>query len=220
MSSMTAQIAVGMPDRYHDGIRPTHLLWLRENDIPSWTLIEVNEAIYESGQPQEKAPWATEPIRWVGSWPDQILKDGILLIVAHVLRHEEVLEGVEDEARELLASDRVELWKLDPATLDTLHRDCQDFDLPGKLVVTVLGGSSLEQQLPLLADYSIQVEVCTVTYSHTWGGFGGSERSKAAPAGSLTASWSTEGPTADRYRDVNFPASLPGHLAEEDEDPQ
>jgi hypothetical protein len=35
MSSMTAQIAVGMPNRYHDGIRPTHVLWLRENDVVS-----------------------------------------------------------------------------------------------------------------------------------------------------------------------------------------
>ncbi len=32
MSSMTAQIAVGMPDLYHDGIRPTHLI---QADFPN-----------------------------------------------------------------------------------------------------------------------------------------------------------------------------------------
>ena len=63
MSSMTAQIAVGMPDRYHGGIRPTHLIWLRENDIPALTLIEVDEAIYEHVEPPEKAPWAMQPMR-------------------------------------------------------------------------------------------------------------------------------------------------------------
>ena len=214
MSSMTAQLSVGTPDRYHDGIRPTHVLWLRENDQAIWTLIEVHSQIY--GDPDravdEPEPWATQPIRWGGNQPEQILRNGFLILALHVLRDEALIEQTMHSVPALLEVGRVDLSKVDPAALNALHELSMTADLPGKVVVSVMGGSTLEGQLPLLERYSTQLEVCTVTYSHTWGGFVG--RSGAEPAGSLTASWSSQGPTPNRYRDINFPNALPGNLAE------
>jgi hypothetical protein len=214
MSSMTAQLSVGMPDQYHDGIRPTHALWLRENDQAAWTLIDVYSDIYGDPDPASDSsePWATEPVRWIGNQPEQILQNGFLILALHVFRDEVLIEETKQRLPALLEPGYVDLWKLDPAALDDLHQLTMDTELPGKVVVTVLGGSSLEPQLPLLERFSTQLEVCTVTYSHTWGGFMG--QSEAEPAGSLTASWSSDGPTPHRYRDVNFPSSLPGDLAE------
>ena len=54
MSSMTAQIAVGHPDMYHGGIRPTHVVWLSENDRPGWILEETWRDLYggQMGSPR------------------------------------------------------------------------------------------------------------------------------------------------------------------------
>jgi hypothetical protein len=217
---MTAQIAVRMPDRFHDGLRPTHLVWLRENDVPGLTLIEVNHEIYEGPDTPRPAEveWAIRPVRWLGSRPDQLIQDAMLMICLHVFKTPEMVEEAAEIAPELLKAEWLAVYKTDQDALVELHEICMDAELPGKLAVTVLGGSSLEGQLPLLAEYWIQMEVCTVTYSHTWGGFGGPDPSRAVRAGSLTASWSAQGPIPDRYRDVNFPTSLPGALQDEVED--
>ena len=149
---MTAQFSVGMPDQYHDGIRPTHALWLRENDQAIWTLIDVYGDIY--GNPDrgtnDSEPWETEPIRWMGNRPEQILQNGFLILALHVFRNEVLIEETNQRLPALLEPGYVDLWKLDPAVLDDLHQLTMDTELPGKVVVTVLGGSSLEPQLPLL----------------------------------------------------------------------
>ena len=137
------------------------------------------------------------------------------MLALHVFRTEEVIEEAEEIAPQLLKAESVEHYKTDPEALLELHEICMGTNLPGKLVVTVLGGSTLEGQLPVLAEYSIQLEVCTVTYSHTWGGFGGVARSESAPVGSLTSSWSLEGPNPHRYRDISFPTTLPSHLEQQ-----
>lgn len=62
----------------------------------------------------------------------------------------------------------------------------------------------------MLERYPMQLEVCTVTYSRTWGGFVG--RDEAEAHGSLTASWSPEGPNPDRYRAVSVTSTRPGSL--------
>lgn len=216
MSSMTAQIAVGQPDRYHGGIRPTHVLWLSENDRPGWILEETWRELY--GEPsgalkdQESPPWTQQSIRWVPSAPEHILEDGILLIAVHVLCDEAVRELARKQAPDLLESTWMDLSKLSGDMLAQLREQCLSIELDYKLVVTVLGGSSLEEQLPVLERYPMQVEVCTVTYSTVWGGFVGPE--EAEVRGSLTASWSREGPMPNRYRAVNLASSLPGALSD------
>jgi hypothetical protein len=42
MGTMTAQILVGSGHPYHDGISPSHYLFLFENNQPAWVLVKEN----------------------------------------------------------------------------------------------------------------------------------------------------------------------------------
>lgn len=71
-----------------------------------------------------------------------------------------------------------------------------------KLVVTVLDGSSIQGQLPVLERYPMKLEVCTLSYSRDWGWQG--SRTDPSVRGSLTASWADDDAPGDRYHDVNL----------------
>ncbi len=93
MASRTAQILIGRPDPYHDGIYPTHVMYLAENSRPVWLLEPVGRGLAgaTSDQPDdEEVPlWTTEPVVWVPSRPEHILEDGLLLLAVHVLRDQD-----------------------------------------------------------------------------------------------------------------------------------
>jgi hypothetical protein len=184
-------------------------MWLYENSRPAWILKPFDPP--PSGKEDEVPEWATEPVTWVPSHPEQILADGILLLACRVLRDELVVDMAEELLSDLLFSDWVDLEKLDYGRLSTPRQDCQEIELDYKLVITILGSSSLESQLPVLEQYPMNVEVCTVTYSRLKSVWNPEVRTH----GSLTASWASDGPTPDRYREINFPTSLPAALAEE-----
>ena len=82
--------------------------------------------------------------------------------------------------------------------LDELREASKEIDVDYKLVVTVLEGSSLRGQLPILEDYRCELEVCTVTYSRLRRGFAGS--------GPLEARGSLEPPpgSGHRYYELNI----------------
>jgi hypothetical protein len=182
MSSMTAQLAVGTPDRYHGGIRPTHVAWLSENDRPGWGLEHVWRDIYgdpfgqERAEDEEPLPWTETTTVWLPSAPENILQDGLLLIACHVLWGEEGCRELVEKlgVPELLDFYRLELEKMPPEPLADLRRRAREIDLDYTLVVTVLRGSSVLSQLPVLEDHSMGLEVCTPSYSRlrprAWGG--------------------------------------------------
>lgn len=211
MASKTAQIAVGQAGRYHGGIYPTHTLWLSENSRPAWILEPTG---WDLGggtlapEAEESDAWTTEPVCWVPGGPEHILEDGLLLIAVHVLRAEPVLEFVRErlpaleEIRVPFKDKPVELDAMPKNLLAKLRRRCAQLDLHYKLVVTVLEGSSIRGQLPVLDRYPMEVEVCTVSYSRVGRGFAGS--GKPEPRGSLTASWPGDDPPDDRYYAVNI----------------
>ena len=214
MSSMTAQLVVGHADMYHGGIRPTHVAWLSENSRPGWVLQPVERDLY--GQPtsefedEEPPSWTEDRIVWVPSGPEHVLEDGILLIGVHVLCDEAVLELARERVPQLLEGDRQDLTKLPGDAVAELRERLLVSELNYKLLVTVLGGSTLEEQLPVLERYPMEVEVCTVGYSRLRGTWS----SDVQVRGSLTASWSSAGPTPHRYRELNLTSTLPGALAE------
>jgi len=214
MASMTAQLVVGHSDMYHGGIYPTHIVWLSENSRPAWVL----EAAMRdsSGAPgadpkdQDQPTWTQERVTWVPSAPEHILEDGLLLIALHVLRDESVLELAKSRLPALFEGEWLDLTKLEADALSELREQCSRSELAYKLIVTVLGGSALEEQLPILEQFPMEVEVCTVSYSR----LSGIWSNEVEARGSLTASWASDGPTPDRYRDVNLTGTLPGALAE------
>jgi hypothetical protein len=183
---MTAQLAVGTPHPNHDGIIPTHVAWLSENGRAGWLLEPTARGLWGTDE-----SWTQEEISWVPGGPEHILEDGLLLIAVHVLRD-----------------------KMPVEILVELRERCQHVDMGQKVVVTVLGGSSLEGQLPLLERYPMQVEVCTVTYSRTANQWNPARGIR----GSLTASWSSAGPRPNRYGAIYFPSAVPGALAESNDE--
>lgn len=174
MAPVTAQLLVGHSDLYHGGIYPTHRLWLSENSRPAWVLEPDRRAARAEQAGDEDPPtWTLEPTVWVPSGPDFVLEDAILLIAIHVLREPSVLEIVNErfpvltESRIPFEQKPVELEGLPADELAELRSLCRQSDLAYKLVVTVLSDSSLVAQLPVLEDYPMELEVCTVTYSRT-----------------------------------------------------
>jgi hypothetical protein len=159
-------------------------------------------------------PWTQEEISWVPAGPEHILEDGLLLIAVHVLRDGDLLELTRAKLPELVRDSSVELEKLPADLLGELRERSRHINMGQKVVVTVLGGSSLEGQLPLLERYLMQLEVCTVTYSRTANQWSPALRTR----GSLTASWSSAGPNPNRYGAIYFPSAVPGALAEPDDE--
>jgi hypothetical protein len=206
---MTAQLAVGTPHPHHDGIIPTHVAWLSENGRAGWLLEPTARGLWGTDE-----SWTQEEISWVPGGPEHILEDGLLLIAVHVLRDESLLELARKNLPELLDDSAVELEKMPVEILVELRERCQHVDMGQKAVVTVLGGSSLEGQLPLLERYPMQVEVCTVTYSRTANQWNPARGIR----GSLTASWSSAGPRPNRYGAIYFPSAVPGALAESNDE--
>ena len=207
MGSMTAQIMVGGSHRYHGSIFPTHTMSLTENSRPGWTLQATGRELSgapSAGRPDDNPPsWTVEPTIWVPSAPEQILEDGLLLLHVHVLRDPAVLELVEKELPELaevrvpFRDPALDLTELPEAVLAELRDRCRASDTHCKLVVTVLVGSSLLAQLPILERYPFELEVCTVSYSRLTSAFGGPE---PEVRGSLEPP-----PGADhRYYDLNL----------------
>jgi hypothetical protein len=166
MASVTAQILIGSPHPDHDGIIPTHYLFLSENDRPAWILVGQNVFDEEDTTRHKKV--------WIPTLEDA-LEDALLMVALHVMRSPAVLEqaiGYDDR----IEWDRVELYAdLKQVQRRGLHRVCRTLtDFP-KLAVSVFQGSLITAQLPVLEEYAMDVEVCLVAYS----------RLKSSPAGAI-----------------------------------
>jgi len=74
MATMTAQILVGRPHTNHDGINPTHYLFLSENSRPAWVLVSQN--IF----PKEQRDHSR--ITWIPT-VENMLEDALLMIALH-----------------------------------------------------------------------------------------------------------------------------------------
>ncbi|MFC1895623.1 hypothetical protein ACFL0Q_03030 [Thermodesulfobacteriota bacterium] len=86
MGTLTAQILVGYPHPNHDGINPTHFLFLSENDRPAWVM--VNENVSEEGGS------GVGRITWIPTI-DDMLEDAMLMIALHICKDREIMELAE-----------------------------------------------------------------------------------------------------------------------------
>jgi hypothetical protein len=156
VATLTAQILVGSPHPNHDGINPTHFLFLSENDRPAWMLVQEN--VFEENR------GGAGRITWIPTVED-MLEDALLMIAIHVAKNREVVEL----ARSF--NSRIEMDKVAlPSVLEEIQRrrlylKCRSIlDFP-KLVISVFRGSTIDKQLSVLEEYKMDVEVCRVGYS-------------------------------------------------------
>lgn len=156
MATFTAQILVGERHPTHDGVIPTHLLLLQENNRPAWVLLPIPGSL-ESRIELDPRTWITSPHR--------LIEDALLMVGMLILSDRELLE----EAGDLVGTSAapVDVSAVVPpqqrALLDKRFRQV-DTDREYKLAITVLEGSSLLVELPRLADYYMDLEVCTTTF--------------------------------------------------------
>lgn len=159
MGTLTAQILVGRGHTNHDGINPTHYMFLSENSRPAWTLTGQN--IFDDQEPVGR-------FIWIPSAPETILDDALLMIAVHVSRDENIVKIFHQSIKNS-KSDYVDLGELngkpDQQKLYELCRKIEDFP---KLIISVFESSSVGSQLHLLQNYKMDVEVCAPTYSRIY----------------------------------------------------
>lgn len=153
MGTFTAQILVGIGHPYHDGIEPSHRLYLSENSRPSWILVPDSLGGVSSGS----------KVTWIPTL-ENTLEDALLMIGIHVVKDPDLVEmashfiGSQENNWVVVNED------IDPLHLDMLYQRCRSLENTFKLVVTVFRGSSVEEQLKVLKDYKMDVEVCLPNY--------------------------------------------------------
>lgn len=181
MGTITAQILIGTGHPYHGGIIPTHVLWLSENSRPAWRC----HPFEYHAHPEEH--WEDRQCVWIPT-TENMLEDGLLLATLFwsTMRYD-VLNGlgnghgpgnVADEGHQLhpevnlvnLANQafgatpwrrRAELTtEIAQAELNALRHLVMGISGRAKAVVTVLGESTVQAQLPALGNYAMQFEVC------------------------------------------------------------
>jgi len=150
MGTYTAQILVGRPHPNHGGLEPTHELFLSENDRPAWILRPL------AGEGAE--------IVWIPT-VEHTLEDALLQIACHVLKDEGLARALGDPG------ERLECHDLPESGRRELYGKCKALKWPCKLIISVFEGSTILSQLPVLADYGMDVEVCTPSFSRLSSGW-------------------------------------------------
>ena len=145
MAELTAQILVN----------GSYLLLLLENDRPHWNCIHLR---YKEPRPT---------ITWIPSKPENILKDGLLMIAIHCLADEEIIKRAKSMSKEIM-NDFVTLSLTDEQLAELYAMNRKDSDTAtstaqstgGHLVITILAnGSSIGGELKELKHNGCGVEI-------------------------------------------------------------
>lgn len=149
MATITAHILIGSGHLYQDGIEPSHRLYFLENSRPSLVLLsEVAQGGVEPGK-----------VTWIPTL-ENTLEDALLMIAIHVIKEPEIVEMASQLFRSQENNWVVMYDDVNPQDLALLYQRCRALENTFKLVITVLRGSSIEDQLKVLDQYKMDLEVC------------------------------------------------------------
>lgn len=167
MATLTAQILIGEPHPFKDGIIPSHYLFLSENSQPSWKLVKTN--IYQVNN--KKFP----EIKW-NPTVENMIEDGLLMVAIHIIKNKEIIKIAKDFSSKI-DSQTLELYSdLNDKQRDILYEKCRELSVFPKLIISIFRSSTIEKQLAVLEKYRMEVEVCTTTYSRLSSGLAKNER--------------------------------------------
>lgn len=153
MATYTAQILVGTGHPNHDGIYPSHCLYLSENSRPAWVLLPVHNG-NQAGDAK---------VTWIPTL-ENTLEDALLMIAIHVIKDPEITRMASGFFSSQQNNWVVMYEDVTPEQRQQLYQRCRQMENTYKLVLTVLRGSTLADQLKVLAHYQMDVEVCTPSY--------------------------------------------------------
>ena len=157
MATVTAIITAGSAHPNDGGIIPEATLTLWENSTPRWRLDHLDR-----GEPS--AAWALRA-------PETFLEDGLLLLAALSIRDERVVALLDEIAGTAWRAPDLSMEEVIGSPSDELRAAVRDAVRVAKLVVTVVGASTIESQLELLTTLETDVEICLPTYwrrSNQW----------------------------------------------------
>lgn len=158
MGTFTAQILVGNPHPYHDGIIPIHYLFLSENSRPAWVLVPQNFFI------QGKDQSIKNKIVWIPT-VENMLEDAFLMIAIHLQKNHEIIELAKSFYNNV-ALDSVELYRhFSECQRTQLYEKCREISVFPKVIISIFRDSTIQRQLPIIAHYKMEVEVCCPIYS-------------------------------------------------------
>ncbi len=152
MSTVTAQILVGQKHYYSGGIIPSHRLYLFENSRASWLLIAEDIS-------KDPAASNKNKIKWVPT-VEKMLEDALLMVAMYVERDEALIKMAGSYFRSK-DSNGLELYQdIKPHDLNKLYEKCRSIIFNNKIIVSVFEGSTIRKQIPILKQYSLDMEVC------------------------------------------------------------
>ena len=151
MASYSAQILIGKEHQNHGGLLPSSFqqMFLSENSIPNWSL-------YDNHNAKAIATWVPEK-------PETILEDAFLAVAYYIVREEWVvsLVGKHVPHDKLAAVNLGEAFS--PDVLKEMRAACRkskfESDHRTKLIIIAFDGSTVTQQLPVVAKYGFDCEV-------------------------------------------------------------
>jgi hypothetical protein len=160
MATCTAQILIGEEHQNHGGLLPDSIqqMFLTENSIPKWTL-------HDTRSHKAIATWVPEK-------PETILEDAFLAVAYWVVREEWVVSLI---GKQLAHADLavVNLGEaFSPDALEKMRATCRKSSFEGehrtKLIIVAFDGSSVIQQLPVVAQYGFDCEVIAPTFYRSY----------------------------------------------------
>lgn len=162
MATLTTQILIGKGHSNHDGINPSHYLFLSENSRPAWILLPEN-IFSQSNKKSQKITWIPTV--------DNMLEDAFLMIAIHIIKNQQIID-LGQSYSEKIESERLELYHdLNDSQRQELYTKCQEIANYPKLIISVFKDSTIQSQLSIINNYQMDVEVCCLKYSRlfsTW----------------------------------------------------
>ena len=159
MATLTSQILIGSPHPNHGGIGPSHYLFLSENSRPAWIL--VNQNLDKDTSRNEL------PIIWIPTI-ENTLEDAFLMIGIYVCNDKD-LEQLALQYNPEIKNSGIELYEyLNGEQREKLYERVRKLSDFPKIIISAFKGSLIIPQLHAITAYSMDVEVCTPTFSRLY----------------------------------------------------
>ena len=120
----------------------------------------VNQNIFEEPINFRKSGRAKKTrIIWIPS-TENMLEDALLMIALYVIKNKQIIDLFQKICHNSGENPQEIYEKLTPSQLDECYEECRSIKNWPKIVITVTRGSTIQDQLPVLKNYSIETELC------------------------------------------------------------
>jgi len=154
LSTFTAQILIGTAHPYGGGINPTHFLFLSENEITAWIL--VNENITGENKSTEKIVW--------NPTTQNMFEDALFMINLYIEKDKTLIAYLKENHKKInFNADNISIPEiLDKKELEKIYRLNMDLlkkNKSLKLAVSVFSDCSLKDIVDVLNGSEIKCEI-------------------------------------------------------------